>query len=86
VLRAFAREAPNQLARLREAVEGNDAARIRFLAHTVKGSLLWIGAADAADAASALEQNASQHPGRALGQGLAELSKQVDRLLVAIAS
>jgi HPt (histidine-containing phosphotransfer) domain-containing protein len=85
VLRAFVRNAPGQLARLHDAVEKNDAAQVRFLAHTLKGSLLWIGAADAAAAASTLEQSASLEPGPTLGQGLATLSEQVDRLLAAIA-
>ena len=85
LLSAFARDVPGQLARLHEALERNETAQVRLMAHTLKGSLLWIGAEDAATAASLLERAAAGEPGVSPREGLATLSRLVARVLIAIA-
>ena len=81
VLSAFARDAPNQLARLWQAVKAGDSAEVRLAAHTLKGGLLWIGADEAAASAHALELNSA--PGSATDPAalLSSLTIEVEQLL-----
>jgi HPt (histidine-containing phosphotransfer) domain-containing protein len=53
--RVFLEECPGWMAELRRALAGGDAAGVRRLAHTVKGSLGQFGARTAFDAAQRLE-------------------------------
>ena len=85
-LSAFAREAPRQLARLHDALEKGDTAQVKLIAHTMKGSLLWIGAEDVASTASFLEQAVLENSEVSPRDRLAALSKRVEQLVSQIAS
>lgn len=84
VLRAFAGDAPRQIARLRAAVAAGASDRVRLMAHALKGSLLWIGARDAAASAHAMELNPSADSPIAPGTALSKLSEDVERLLLEV--
>jgi HPt (histidine-containing phosphotransfer) domain-containing protein len=62
ILRAFAQEAPKLVSQLGAAISGGERDLVRRLAHSLKGSLLWIGADEAAAAAQALEHDAAGPP------------------------
>ena len=55
LLALFASDAPRQIGRLREALDRADLKELKYVAHSLKGSLLWLGATAAAEAARALE-------------------------------
>jgi HPt (histidine-containing phosphotransfer) domain-containing protein len=55
LLEGFVREAPASMAALEEALLSNDCDRARGITHTLKGTLLWVGAEKPASAAAALE-------------------------------
>lgn len=86
VLAAFARDAPRQMARLREAVSTGATDQARLVAHTLKSSLSWIGASDAAASAQAMELNASADSPIAPAAALSRLSADVENLLHAVRS
>lgn len=86
VLRAFAMEAPRQIARLREAVTAGASDQVRLVAHTLKGSLLWIGASDAAASALTMELNPCEDSPISPGAALLKLSADVEHLLRAVQS
>lgn len=81
VLSAFAREAPKQLARLGQAVEAGNTDQVRLAAHTLKGSLLWIGAAAAAASAQALELNSTLESAVEPHTSLSRLTSEVNQIL-----
>lgn len=86
VLSAFARDAPRQMARLREAVTTGASDQVRLVAHTLKGGLLWIGASDAAASAREMELNPSEDSPIAASAALSRLSADVERVLLAVRS
>ena len=55
LLDMFAKTAPAQIEALRSADTAADAKQAKYVAHSLKGSLLWIGANAAAEAARAVE-------------------------------
>lgn len=86
VLQAFAQHAPRQMAHLREAIAKADRTQARLVAHTIKGSLLWIGAETAAAAAFAIEQSASGESPGAMDEALLRLSGEMQSVLAAVLS
>ena len=86
VLSAFARDAPRQIARLREALSEGASDQVRLVAHTLKGALLWIGANDAAASAQAMELNSSEDSPIAPAAALLKLSADVEHLLLDVRS
>lgn len=86
VLSAFARDAPRQMARLREAIAADASDQVRLGAHTLKGTLLWIGASEAAASAQTMELNSSVDSPVAPAAALLKLSDDVDLLLLAVRS
>jgi HPt (histidine-containing phosphotransfer) domain-containing protein len=86
VLLAFAQHAPRQMAHLREAIAKGDRTQARLVAHTIKGSLLWIGAETAATAAFAIEQSASGESPIAMEEALSRLSGEMESVLAGVLS
>jgi HPt (histidine-containing phosphotransfer) domain-containing protein len=86
ILNAFARETPGLIAQLSDAVSAGELDRARRLAHSLKGSLLWIGAAEAASAAHTLESDASDSPSVPPEETLARLRSNIEPLLQALRS
>jgi HPt (histidine-containing phosphotransfer) domain-containing protein len=84
VLSAFAGDAPRQIERLRQAFAAGASEEVRLLAHTLKGSLLWIGADDIAAVAHTMELNSSGDSPSAAGATLLELSAELEQLLLAV--
>jgi HPt (histidine-containing phosphotransfer) domain-containing protein len=85
VLSTFSQDAPKQLARLRRAAEDGATEQVRLLAHSMKGSLLWIGADGAAASAHVLEQAVAA--GSAIpGAAVSRFSAEVELLLAALRS
>lgn len=85
LLRIFANEAPATLEKLKAAVESNDAATIRLIAHTLKGSVGNFGAADAVKAALHLETMAQKEDLQHVPEGFRNLEEKIHRVLEAIA-
>lgn len=56
LLDLFDRDTPQRVAALREALTGRDAAAVEFVAHSLKGSVLTLGATRAGELCSRLEQ------------------------------
>ncbi len=86
ILNAFARETPGLIAQLSDAVSAGERDRARRLAHSLKGSLLWIGAAEAASAAHKLESDASDGSSVPPEETLARLRSNIEPLLRALRS
>jgi HPt (histidine-containing phosphotransfer) domain-containing protein len=65
LIKIFDEQTPQLLARLRHAARRGDAAAVEWTAHTLKGSLLQLGANGTADIAGQVEQVArTSAPGR----------------------
>ncbi len=74
------------MARLREAIAADASDQVRLGAHTLKGTLLWIGASEAAASAQTMELNSSVDSPVAPAAALLKLSDDVDLLLLAVRS
>jgi CheY-like chemotaxis protein len=86
LVRIFRADWPKQLARLRKAVRGNDAAALRAAAHALKGAVSNFAAPAATEAALGLQKmGASAQLGRAEA-ALARLEQEVEALLAALAA
>ncbi len=81
VLETFAREAPCQLARLQAAVAGADASGLEQWSHRLKGALLWLRAGRAAASAEALEQLGRSGDLGGASRVLADLDRELQRVL-----
>jgi HPt (histidine-containing phosphotransfer) domain-containing protein len=86
ILNAFARETPGLIAQLSDAVSAGELDRARRLAHSLKGSLLWIGAAEAASAAHTLELDTSVGSSVPPKETLSRLRSNIEPLLRALRS
>lgn len=84
VLSAFATDAPRQIGRLREAVAAGASDQVRQVAHTLKGSLLWIGAGDAAASAQTMELSSGVGSPITPADALLKLSAEINHVLLAI--
>ena len=84
LIKIFDEQTPQLLARLRHAARRGDAAAVEWAAHTLKGSLLQIGARTTAEVARQIEESAhSSAPGRseALFRELEGQAAQIQRTL-----
>lgn len=86
VLSAFVREAPKMIGDLSAAVANDDRALIQRLAHTVRGTLLWIGATDAASSARKVEVGLSSGPENGSQSALLTLCGQVQEIVLGLRS
>jgi len=85
VLQVFLEECPRMLAEVRGAVDQADPNLVRRAAHSMKGALLNISAAPAADEARQLEELGNEER---LAEGapvLARLQQEIERLQQALA-
>ncbi|MFA9477520.1 Hpt domain-containing protein [Phycisphaerales bacterium AB-hyl4] len=82
----FRRECPALLAQLRDAIENGDAASVRRIAHTLKGSAGVFGAEPVVEAALRLEQMGKAEQLGDAPEALARLQVEADRLMEALAA
>ncbi len=88
LLRSFRRRAPHGLARLRDAVDQDDAAEVETVSHSLKGAALNIGADDLGRICSELEQHGRGGTLTALAPTLRRAEREVaslDPVLAALA-
>lgn len=88
LLRSFRRRAPHGLARLRDAVDQDDAAEVETVSHSLKGAALNIGADDLGLICSELEQHGRGGTLTALAPTLRRAEQEVaslDPVLAALA-
>jgi HPt (histidine-containing phosphotransfer) domain-containing protein len=80
IVEAFLDECPRLLENLRESIQQGDPAVLQRAAHTLKGSMRYLGAAEAYDRAYELE--CMGRDGRLSGasQQLQRLEEEIDRL------
>lgn len=85
LLEMFANTAPTQVEALRAAAAASDVKQAKYVAHSLKGSLLWIGANAAAEAARSVE--AAFADGATLGsaEAIDHLAREVGLVVQAIA-
>lgn len=80
LIRIFDEQTPQLLARLRHAFRRGDAAAVQWAAHTLRGSLLQLGAHATAELAARLEEAArTSAPGRSEA-ALKQLEAQAARI------
>ena len=80
----FLEECPAQRARLRAAVRAGDDRALEMTAHALKGALRVFAAAEAVEAAFALERCAAESGAGAAAAEIAALETQLDRLAPAL--
>ena len=85
IIGLFLGEWPRWKLEMGDALADWDAARLRRLAHTIKGSLSQFGAQAAVDAAYHLEKLGQDANLAEAQQAWAELAERVERLLAALA-
>jgi HPt (histidine-containing phosphotransfer) domain-containing protein len=81
LLSLFKQKLPKYFDDLQEAVAHGDIAQVTFLSHTLKGVLLNLAAAEAADSASRLEQLACHGDRASFKAAFAALEHDIESLL-----
>jgi len=81
IIEAFLEEAPRQVAAMREALAGSDAALLRRAAHTVKGAVRYFGAQQAFDRAARLETLAHDCELQAAPAAVEKLEEELARIM-----
>ncbi len=81
LLSLFKQKFPNSFEDLQQAMAHGDIAQVAVLSHTLKGVLLNLAAAEAADSASRLEQLAHHGDRAALKAAFATLEHDIEALL-----
>jgi|JI10StandDraft_1071094.scaffolds.fasta_scaffold150472_2 HPt (histidine-containing phosphotransfer) domain-containing protein len=84
LLDMFAKTAPAQVEALRVAVAAADAKQAKYVAHSLKGSLLWIGANAAAEAARTVEAAFAEGGAGAPAEAVDHLATEVGLVVQAI--
>lgn len=85
VAASTARELPTRLAALRRATERRDREAARLAAHAVNGALRVFGPPPVRERAARLEELVPSAPWPALGERLAALAEEVERIVAALA-
>lgn len=80
VIQAFLHEAPRLIQQIRAALESRDTKTLMRAAHTIKGSLRFLGSPQACDLALRLEEMSQAGQLTDAGQELSALQAEIERL------
>ncbi|HSF44122.1 MAG TPA: response regulator [Thermoanaerobaculia bacterium] len=86
VVAHYLTESPRRLARMREALASGDAAALRFVAHSLKGSSAQIGAVTVAEKCQEIEHRAAGGTLEGTGELLDDLDRELGRVAAALGS
>jgi HPt (histidine-containing phosphotransfer) domain-containing protein len=81
IFKVFVQEAPNKLARCREALDRNDLREVEYLAHAIKGEAMAISASRARDTAARMEKSAESGDGDTSRELYGRLADEVAQVL-----
>ncbi|HSF44112.1 MAG TPA: two-component regulator propeller domain-containing protein [Thermoanaerobaculia bacterium] len=86
IVESYLAESPRRLARMREALASGDAADLRFVAHSLKGSSAQIGAVTVAEKCQEIEHRAAGGALEGAGALLDDVDRELGRVAVALGS